>query len=97
LNRDLHVAEVGFSDFTGVLDKCRPEKSSSEPAPLLFLYSRSDMLIKAPVIEAFIQSSTLPGQARRCCFEGSHHVRHFERHRERYLAELEAFAGAIGL
>eukprot|EP00931_Biecheleriopsis_adriatica_P008496 TRINITY_DN109674_c0_g1_i1.p1 TRINITY_DN109674_c0_g1~~TRINITY_DN109674_c0_g1_i1.p1 ORF type:complete len:482 (-),score=88.99 TRINITY_DN109674_c0_g1_i1:25-1470(-) len=81
-------AEISFPSLSGVLPG---------DVPALFMYSSSDTLIKASAVEKYIHAATNEGQARRVRFEGSQHVRHFQKHRRRYCDELGAFADVLGV
>lgn len=92
---EFQVIEVAFPDLDGMLRKFNGAQEPKAP-PVLFLYSHADTLIKARAVEEYMQSSAEKGQASAVCFEGSHHVRHFQKHRERYTAELDKFTSIVG-
>eukprot|EP00435_Cladocopium_sp_Y103_P075983 s49_g72.t1 len=87
--KDLHqlksfqVSKVEIEEISDFLAK--------EEAPVLFLYSSSDTLIKPAAVEEYIKTCTREGQASSKRFAGSQHVRHFQKHFDEYAAELIAF------
>lgn len=90
-----HSNKAKHTELTSKVCNMR-ETFDSGGAPALFFYSGADALIRARAVEEYIRNSTAEGQVQSCRFEGSHHVRHFERHRERYVAELSRFASSVG-
>lgn len=90
------TARLGCKVLTFIFPDLAGTLSGDEAVPALFLYSGGDTLVKAKEVEKYIACHTREGQVKAVRLEGSQHVRHFERHRERYVQELRAFAEPVG-